>query len=69
MNWNPFTVTPVTPEKAIIVIDGETGLFPLPELYAWDVDEGYWVSASSKLRLKHREFLWMPIRPLMGMAS
>jgi hypothetical protein len=24
----------------------------------WDVEEGYWISASSHLRIRHKEFLW-----------
>lgn len=32
--------------------------FLLPELYDWEPIEGYWVSASSRLRIRHKEFHW-----------
>jgi hypothetical protein len=57
--WHPHTDEPTGPTRAIILIQPK-GADPvtLPELYVWDVEEGYWISASSHLRIRHKEFLW-----------
>lgn len=68
--WHAHTDAPATRIKAIILLQ-PAGAEPvtLPELYVWDTAEGYWISASSHLRIRHKEFLWAEVYPLLELPT
>lgn len=69
--WHSHTAEPATRVKAIIILGTGTGQSKvvLSELYEWDADQGYWVSASSRLRLRHPIFSWRDVAPLLPGAA
>lgn len=65
--WHSHTTEPATRVKAIILLQPpDADPVTLPELYVWDTEERYWISASSHLRIRHAEFLWSELYPLPG---
>lgn len=64
--WHPHTDEPTGTTRAIILLQ-PPGAEPitLPELYVWDTQEGYWISASSHLKIRHKEFLWAELYPML----
>lgn len=64
--WRPHTEQPTTQVKAIILIQPHGGdPVPLSELHVWVPSEGYWISASSHLKIRHTEFHWREVQPLL----
>lgn len=67
--WRPHTEQPTTQIKAIILIQPHGGdPVPLSELHVWVPSEGYWISASSHLKIRHTEFHWLEVAPLLPAA-
>lgn len=68
--WHPHTDEPNETTRAIILIQPkDADPVMLPELYVWDVAEGYWISASSHLKIRHKEFYWAELYPMLENAA
>lgn len=68
--WHAHTDVPSTRVKAIILLQpNDAEPVTLPELYVWEPAEGYWISASSHLRIRHKEFLWAELYPVPECAE
>lgn len=66
--WHANDVEPVGAVEAIILIQPPTTGAPvvLPQLYHWDPAAGYWIGSASHLKIRHKEFRWRDIAPLLA---
>lgn len=65
--WHAQDVTPTGPVEAIITIHPPAAAAPvvLPELYMWDPAAEHWISSASHLKMRHKEFRWRDVAPLL----